>query len=156
MFIDELEQLSERQKQLEGEIEANATPDQRPALLHSGLGRVYREKVAQLTGAFEDETLRAEAFERIRALIEGLALTPGGGALALHLRGDLASMLELCACGETQKAPDAVANEALQIKLVAGTGFDRCRTRFHINRTGIVAPQERLALAEHRERKDRE
>ena len=33
-------------------------------------------------------------------------------------------MLSLCAGAETQKAPAAVAEEALQIKMVAGTGFE--------------------------------
>jgi site-specific DNA recombinase len=65
------------------------------------LGRVYRDKVANLTEAFEDEALRAQAFERIRALIDAVVLTPENGELAIHLRGKLASMLELCAGPQT-------------------------------------------------------
>ena len=48
-------------------------------------------------------------------------------------------MLELCAGAETQKAPAAVTEEALQIKMVAGTGFDRCRTRFRLLGGTIVS-----------------
>jgi hypothetical protein len=40
------------------------------------------------------------------------------------LRNKLASTLELCACGKQEKAPERMAAEALQIKLVAGTGFE--------------------------------
>jgi hypothetical protein len=40
------------------------------------------------------------------------------------LRDKLASMLELCAFGKQQNAPAAVTEEVLQMKLVAGTGFE--------------------------------
>ncbi len=73
------------------------------------------------TGVTSDEGLRAQAFERIRALIDTVVLKPEDGVLAIHLRGELASMLELCAGAETQKAPAVVTEEALQIKVVAGT-----------------------------------
>ena len=124
MFVAELEQLGDRQKRLTTEIEAAAVRTPEPALLHVDLGHVYREKVASLTEAFEDDGLRAQAFERIRALIDAVVLTPENGELAIHMRGELASMLELCAGPETQKASAVVTEEALQIKLVAGTGFE--------------------------------
>ena len=73
--------------------------------LHPDLGRLYREKVGQLTAAFEDETLEAQAFERLRALIETVVLTPEDGDLAIDLRGDLASMLLLCALSQKRKKP---------------------------------------------------
>ncbi len=38
--------------------------------------------------------------------------------------GELASVLELCVCGEMQNAPEGVSSGALQIKMVAGTGFE--------------------------------
>ena len=85
---------------------------------------MYREKVEQLTAAFEDEALKAQAFERLRALIEAVVLTPEGGDLTIDLRGELASMLELCAGAETQKASAGMTEEVLQIKMVAGTGFE--------------------------------
>ena len=85
---------------------------------------MYREKVEQLTAAFEDEALKAQAFDRLRALIEAVVLTPDDGHLTIDLRGELASMLELCAGAETQKASAVVTEEVLQIKMVAGTGFE--------------------------------
>jgi site-specific DNA recombinase len=54
---------------------------------------MYREKVEQLAAAFEDEALRAQALERLRALIEAVVLTPEDGDLAIDLRGELAAML---------------------------------------------------------------
>ncbi|QCB43935.1 hypothetical protein E5673_18335 [Sphingomonas sp. PAMC26645] len=67
---------------------------------------------------------KTQAFERLRALIEAVVLTPEDGNLAIDLRGELASMLTLCAGAKTQKASAAVTEEVLQIKLVAGTGFE--------------------------------
>ena len=51
-------------------------------------------------------------------------LTPEGGDLAIDLRGELASMLSLCRGAGTQKTSAAVTEEVLQIKMVAGTGFE--------------------------------
>ena len=82
--------------------------------------------------------IRSQAFERIRSLIDTVVLKPENGVLAIYLRGEFASMLELCVCPETQKASTEMTEEALQIKMVAGTGFDRCRTRFRLSGGTIV------------------
>ena len=47
--------------------------------------------------------LRAQAFERLRALIEAVVLTPEEGELAIHLRGDLAAMLTISQEGRRKK-----------------------------------------------------
>jgi site-specific DNA recombinase len=60
----------------------------------------------------------------LRALIDAVVLTPEEGGLAIDLRGELASMLSLCAGAETEKASAVATEEALQIKMVAGTGFE--------------------------------
>ena len=108
VFVDEMKIWTERRKALLAELELTeqettqtVSPD--PELLTPDLGRVYRKKVEQLTAAFEDEALKAQAFERLRALIETVVLTPEDGDLAIDLRGELASILELCAVPETQK-----------------------------------------------------
>ncbi|KQN18873.1 hypothetical protein [Sphingomonas sp. Leaf30] len=85
---------------------------------------MYRQKVGRLTDAFEDDALRSQTFERIRSMIDTVVLKPENDVLAIHLRGELASMLELCVCPEKQKASAGVSEEALQIRLVAGTGFE--------------------------------
>ena len=85
---------------------------------------LYRERVEQLTAVFPDDALKAQAFERIRSLIDTVVLKQENGILAIHLRGELASMISLCAGAETQKASAVASEEALQIKMVAGTGFE--------------------------------
>jgi len=126
VFVDEMRIWTERRKALLAELELTeqetaqmVSPE--PELLNPDLGRVYREKVEQLTAAFEDDALKAQAFERLRALIEAEVLTPKDGDLAIDLRGELASMLELCAEPETQKASAGIPSEALRMNLVAGT-----------------------------------
>ena len=71
-----------------------------------------------------EQRSKTQAFERLRALIEAVVLTPEDGDLTIDLRGELASILMLCAGVETQKASAEVTEEALQIKMVAGTGFE--------------------------------
>ena len=122
MFVEDMKVWNERRKVLLAEQDAAQTASTASQLLHPDLGRLYREKVGQLTAAFEDEALKAQAFERLRALIEAVVLTPEDGHLAIDLRGKLASMLSLCAGTETQKASAGVTE--LQIKMVAGTGFE--------------------------------
>ena len=128
VFVDEMKIWTERRKALLAELnlaeqETTDTVSPEPGLLTPDLGRVYREKVEQLTAAFEDEALKAQASERLRALIEAV-LTPEDGDLAIDLRGELASMVSLCAGAETQKASAGVTEEVFQIKIVAGTGFE--------------------------------
>ena len=66
------------------------------------------------------EGTEAQAFERLRALIEAVVLTPEDGHLAIDLRGELASMLSLCAGAETQKASAVATGEALQDRVGCG------------------------------------
>lgn len=52
-------------------------------------------------------------FERLRALIEAVVLTPKDGDLTIDLRGELASMLTLYIVPQTQKTSERVAAEAV-------------------------------------------
>ncbi|WP_236558979.1 hypothetical protein [Sphingomonas sp. T1] len=102
MFVDEMKIWTERRKALLAELELAEqetieTVSPEPGLLTPDLGRVYREKVEQPTAAFEDNALKAQAFDRLRALIEAVVLTPESDDLAIELRGELVSMLSLCA-----------------------------------------------------------
>ena len=65
-------------------------------MLHLDLGRMYRERAGQVTAAFQDETLKAQAFERLRALKEAVVLAPDANELTIDLRGALTSMLSPC------------------------------------------------------------
>jgi site-specific DNA recombinase len=63
-----------------------------------------------------------EAFELIRGLIDAIILTPADGKLEIELRGDLAGIL---AMSEAKQAHTFSPKEkALQIKMVAGVGFE--------------------------------
>ncbi|WP_162233705.1 hypothetical protein [Sphingomonas sp. Leaf17] len=119
MFVEDMKAWNERRKVLLAEQDAGQTASTESQLLTPDLGRVYREKVEQLTAAFEDAALKAQAFERLRALIEAVVLTPEDGDLAIDLRGERPTMLSRCAGSGTQKAPNAGALEAEQVRLVA-------------------------------------
>ena len=125
VFVDEMKIWTERRKVLLAELElaeqhTTQTVSPEPELVTPDLGRVYRKKAEQLTAAFEDDALKARAFERLRALIETVVLTTEDGDLAIDLRGELASMLSLCAGAETQKASAAVTEEVFESKVGCG------------------------------------
>ena len=60
--------MTEQRKVLLAEQKTIQTVSPEPGLLTPDLGRVYREKVEQPTTAFEDEALKAKAFERLRSV----------------------------------------------------------------------------------------
>ena len=95
-----------------------------PTLFHPRLAQVYREKVEDLLDAYTNEASRAQAQETIRRLIERIVLTPVNGKLQVEMTGDLAAMLTINQERGRKKAPKRTAAEALQVKLVAGTGFE--------------------------------
>ena len=116
VFVEEMKIWTERRKVLLADLEladqgTTETVSPEPVLLTPDLSRVYREKVEQLTAAFEDDALKAQAFERLRVFIEAAVLTREDGDLAIDLRGELASILSLCAGAETQKASAGVTGE---------------------------------------------
>ena len=78
--------------------------------------------------AFNYDALKVQAFERLRALIEAVVLPLGNADLTIWQLGELVSTLTLCASREPTKAPAGVTEEALQIKLVAGTGSGQHHT----------------------------
>ena len=85
-----------------------------------------REKVQQLEQALNDPTIRAEAADVLRSLIDRIELRPGdkGQGIAATLHGDLAQILALCAdSGRKQKLPKAETSGS-QLSVVAGVGFE--------------------------------
>ncbi|HXH16094.1 MAG TPA: hypothetical protein VNJ10_08160 [Sphingomonas sp.] len=125
VFVDKMKIWTERRKILLAEQdlaeqETTETVSPEPGLLTPDLSRVYREKVEQLTTAFEDDALKAQAFERLRALIKAVVLTPQNGNLAIELRGELASMLSLCAGAETQKASAGFPRRCCKLRWLRG------------------------------------
>ena len=99
-----------------------------PALLHPNMAHLYREHLAALHEALEENATRAEAAEAIRVLIDRVTLVPENGELGIVLRGDLAAMLSFAG----SKKPGAVSRAgpqalAVQASLVAGARSHRIR-----------------------------
>ena len=119
-LMEEFATLETRQDELRALL---AKEDPPQALIHPNLAEVYRRKVADLHSALADETIRAEAMELIRSLVDEIVLTPEGQGLRLDLKGELAGILNICAEG---KKPGTVSGPRLerQIKVVAGVGFE--------------------------------
>jgi len=132
--------LKERMRELEarkGELAAGlAQPSQAPAVaLHPNLSEIYRRKVAELEAALNDDSIKSEASEILRSLIDKVVLTPAPDApnnLHAELHGDLASILSLCESGgRKQKLSGAGAPES-QLSLVAGTRNQRESPRLRV------------------------
>ena len=88
------------------------------------MAEVYRLKVAELEVALNDDSIKAEAGDILRSLIDRVVLTPVANApdgIDAQLHGDLAGILALSNNAERkQKLPaDGVAGSLLSV--VAGT-----------------------------------
>ena len=110
-----------------------ANAEEPPPLLHPEMAGVYREQVAALHEALEDEsdTTRLQAGEILRSLIKEIVLTPEGGELKIELRGDLAGILAIAVRDPGAKQQNgrpggaAVLSDAVsQFEMVAGAGFE--------------------------------
>ena len=113
---DELTALEGRKATL---IAETAEAKEEMPRLHPGLAEVYRKKVADLTEALNDDSVRTEAAEVLRSLIERIRLIPREGELVIELIGALAGILAL---GKSER-PRPFGSGA-QITLVAGVGFE--------------------------------
>lgn len=97
---DELRSLEERKRQLK-----QAQPQAfEPPRLHPGLEELYKRKVNDLRNALNDDALKVEAAELLRALLSAIRLIPEDGALRIELVGELGAILALGAVG-MQKRP---------------------------------------------------
>ena len=108
--------LKERMKALEtrkGRASGAVTDAEPPAVirLHPNAAVVYRRKVAELELALNNDSIKAEAGEILRSLIDRVVLTPAADApdgVDAQLHGDLAALLAL-SYPEKQKLPAAGA-----------------------------------------------
>ena len=88
---DRMAQLEVRKAKLEALL---AQAHEEPVLLHPNLSQLYRQQVARLVEALNDEFHRTEAVEVIRGLVDRIELTPNDeGGLDVQLYGDLARIL---------------------------------------------------------------
>ena len=86
--------------------------------LHPNIADVYRQKVANLSDALNDERTCLGAAECIRELIQEIRLVPENGKLRIELYGELAALINLA-----NEQPRHKETE-VQITLVAGVGFE--------------------------------
>ena len=119
---DELKALDARQDLLK---EALAVVEAPKPLIHPSMAEIYRQKVASLQVALNEPSIRDEAFDLVRSLIEAVILVPENGKLRIDIKGDLIGILDLCA-GAEKKKPGTVSSAGLseQLKMVAGAGFE--------------------------------
>jgi len=113
--------LEKRKAEIEGLLAgADAPPNVR---VHPNMAEVYRLKVAELEVALNDDSIKAEAGEILRSLIDRVVLTPAAGApdgIEAQLHGDLAAILALSNNqGRKQKLP-AKGKAGSQLSVVAG------------------------------------
>ncbi|WP_145736345.1 recombinase family protein [Nitrospirillum pindoramense] len=122
--------LEARQDQLTASLASAEDP---PPVLHPSMALVYRERVAALHDALQQEETRPRAAELIRSLVSRIVLTPAADGLRVELHGDLAGILAVAASGTakpgTANSPrsfEAGCSDDLveQVKMVAGAGFE--------------------------------
>ena len=89
------------------------------------MGAAYRNAVARLRETLATSPDRAAAVEHVRALIDRIVLHPADEepcGFLMDIEGDLAGILRLSQ--NSKKATGLSLDDLLQIKLVAGTGFE--------------------------------
>ncbi len=109
-----LDGLESRKRDLEQQLDA---PPPSPVRFHPKLAKVYREKVEALAESLNDPSIRDEAFEIIRGLIQQIVIRPREKrAFEIELVGEITKMLALPG-GNT-------ALDESSVKVVAGAGFE--------------------------------
>nr|WP_255636399.1 hypothetical protein [Azospirillum sp. 412522] len=100
-----------------GSLEAAlASPPPPPVPLPDTLAALYRERIAELAAILEDPDHRIEARDRLRPLIERVAVrfsAAGTGGVEIELEGDLVALLSL---GLSPNAAKAGAAEAAGLR----------------------------------------
>ncbi len=122
-------ELEARRLELESLLADAPAPSS--VLIHPKMGDRYRQEVARLREALNEESRRVEAAEIVRGLIETITLTPvgehGRTSWSIDLTGHLAGILSL-AGAKTRKGGTGAASQTAdvnqQVKLVAGAGFE--------------------------------
>ena len=118
---DDLAGIVARREELEALL---VESDEPPELLHPNMAGYYREQVANLAEALNDDENRAEAAELIRSLVERITLTPNEeGKLEIDLFGDLAGILSLAA--QKERPLEESDPSVRQVKMVAGARNSR-------------------------------
>ena len=102
-----------------------ATQNSRPLQLPQDLASLYRAKVEKLEEAFQSPTIRDEATQQLRNLVEQIVVKGTKAEPEYELIGDLADMIALAS--NKNATPEGVALQAelkRSAKVVAGARFE--------------------------------
>ena len=115
---DRLAELERQRDLIRARKTENATGTVR---LHPRLAEVYAEKIRQLEQALNEPSIREEAAEMLRSLIDRVELHPQntGQGLDAVLYGDLVEILGFCGKEENRTSPDREPSGG-QLSVVAG------------------------------------
>ena len=119
MVKDEMLALKERRSAITEKIKVTPAPTPR---LHPNLSLIYKNKVANLIDALNNDDTISEANEAIRQLIETIRLVPFNGRLKIELFGELAAILNLGMAPKNEHPLDN--SKGVQVTVVAGAGFE--------------------------------
>jgi site-specific DNA recombinase len=114
-----MKQMKALEDQKEGLERALADADKAPALLHPEMAAYYRQLVAELHVALQEENdaRRLYAVEILRSLIDRIVLTPEDGELKIDVVGDLAGILTVATKGGGS-AGKPMADKAMKLACV--------------------------------------
>lgn len=91
---DEFASLEAREDELNDLVISETAPQ---LFIHANLPEAYRQKVADLHVALQEEATGDEAMALIRSLVDETVHSPEEGKLRIDLEGKLARILRLCA-----------------------------------------------------------
>lgn len=91
------------------------------------LAHLYREKVANLTRSLEDEAIRPQAAAIIRQIIHSVTIYPSEQPEA-EVASELGRLIDFAA---NENSPGFLGR-GCSVSVVAGAGFDLCRTRLKL------------------------
>ena len=120
---DRLISLEQHKEELEAELDA---PPPSPLRIHPNIHKVYERKVAELIDVLNDDSIKAEAIEIIRGLVDKVVLVPepNGTGLDAELHGDLATILDFCGGSSEKEELPGSREPGSQLSVVAGAGFE--------------------------------
>jgi hypothetical protein len=107
-------------------LEQELAADPPPLRLRPNLAQVYRGEVERLHEALADPGLRDEALGILRGLIERVVIHPAKDGLQVEIVGESVKEVEL---GVDAKQAALPREAACSVKVVAGAGFEPCRTQ---------------------------
>lgn len=126
---DQAEKLQARKAEL---TELLDHADEPPPLLHPNMAHMYQDRIAKLCENLQFEEDRGAAVDVLRSLVDEISLVRQNGERSTVLRGDLGAILRFAAVKQNPdflSEAEALDNLLSQKSLVAGVGFDLCRTK---------------------------